>query len=412
MEFRENIKLAWEGIRGNLLRSILTTLGIIIGIASIIAVLSVGTSLEEHLIKTMHQILSPSVDISVTSRNESNEEVTIPQNKMITDDMIRLIQTRFSGKIKAVGMVSMFIQMKTEGTKPYNIMAMGINPAYAGIVKADDIVSGRAINDDDIARRRNVVVIPDNFAEAYFGNEDPLGKVIVFKTSNGRLRFTVVGVSRSLTERMGDLVQVYMPVSLKTTLAANEDDRCEGYRSVTALVSEDISDNQAFVDDVSTFINERYYVGDPNFAVKVDAGLDFEKIISSVMEPTSYAVSAIAGISLLVGGIGVMNIMLVSVTERTKEIGIRKALGATNRDIRTQFIFESLILCLIGGTIGMLIGIGLAALAGMFLGFSVHLSLASVIIAVGFSSFIGVFFGYYPANKAAVLDPIDALRYE
>ena len=98
MEFRENIKLAWEGIRGNLLRSILTTLGIIIGIASIIAVLSVGTSLEEHLIKTMHQILSPSVDISVTSRNESNEEVTIPQNKMITDDMIRLIQTRFFGE--------------------------------------------------------------------------------------------------------------------------------------------------------------------------------------------------------------------------------------------------------------------------------------------------------------------------
>ena len=412
MELSENIKLAWEGVRGNLMRSVLTTLGIIIGIASIIAVLSVGTSLEEHLIKTMHEILSPSVNISVGSRDESAENVTIPQNKMITEDMIRLIKARFAGKIKAVGVNSSFVQMKTEGTKPYTIIAMGINPEFADIVKANDIVKGRSLTDDDITRRRKVVLIPDNFAEAYFGKEDPLGKEIVFKTSNGQLRFTVVGVFKALNERLNDMVQVYMPVSLKTTLAADENDRCEGYTSVTAMISEDVTDNQSFVDEVSTFINERYYMGDPNYAVKVDAGLDFEKIISSVMEPTSYAVSAIAGISLLVGGIGVMNIMLVSVTERTREIGIRKALGATNRDIRIQFIFESMILCLIGGTIGMLIGIGLAALAGMYLGFSVHLSLASVIIAVGFSSFISIFFGYYPANKAAVLDPIDALRYE
>ncbi|MBR0383894.1 MAG: FtsX-like permease family protein, partial [Eubacteriaceae bacterium] len=149
-----------------------------------------------------------------------------------------------------------------------------------------------------------------------------------------------------------------------------------------------------------------------NIRYKADDLLEQARQIQDLSRSTNSMLIWIAGISLLVGGIGVMNIMLVSVTERTKEIGIRKALGATNRDIRTQFIFESLILCLIGGTIGMLIGIGLAALAGMFLGFSVHLSLASVIIAVGFSSFIGVFFGYYPANKAAVLDPIDALRYE
>ncbi len=412
MELSENIKLAWEGVRGNLMRSVLTTLGIIIGIASIIAVLSVGTSLEEHLIKTMHQILSPTINISVTTRDENAENVTIPQNKMITDDMIRLIKTRFAGKITAVGVSCSFIQMKTEGAHPYKIIAVGINPEFAEIVKANDIVSGRGLTDDDIIRRRKVVIIPDNFAEAYFGKEDPLGKVIVFKTENGLQRFTVVGVFKALSDRLNDMVQVHMPVSLKTTLAADENDRCDGYNSVSAVVSEDVTDSQSFVNEVSTFINERYYIGDPNYAVKVDAGLDFEKIISSVMEPTSYAVSAIAGISLLVGGIGVMNIMLVSVTERTREIGIRKALGATNRDIRIQFICESLILCLIGGTIGMLIGIGLAAIAGFFLGFTVQLSLAAVVIAVGFSSFIGIFFGYYPANKAAVLDPIDALRYE
>ena len=203
MELSENIKLAWEGVRGNLMRSVLTTLGIIIGIASIIAVLSVGTSLEEHLIKTMHQILSPTINISVTTRDENAENVTIPQNKMITDDMIRLIKTRFAGKITAVGVSCSFIQMKTEGAHPYKIIAVGINPEFAEIVKANDIVSGRGLTDDDIIRRRKVVIIPDNFAEAYFGKEDPLGKVIVFKTENGLQRFTVVGVFKALSDRYG-----------------------------------------------------------------------------------------------------------------------------------------------------------------------------------------------------------------
>ena len=173
---------------------------------------------------------------------------------MITDDMMRLIQTRFTNKITAIGVRSTFVQMKTEGTKPYNVLAMGINPAYADILKISDIVSGRRLSDDDVTRRRNVVVIPDNFAEAYFGKEDPLGKTIVLKTSNGRQRFVVVGVFRAFNDRLNDIVQMYMPVSLKTTLAAEENDRCENYSAITAMVADDITDNQEIPDKVRSRI--------------------------------------------------------------------------------------------------------------------------------------------------------------
>lgn len=163
---------------------------------------------------------------------------------------------------------------------------------------------------------------------------------------------------------------------------------------------------------MQSFINNTYYRDNDSIEVMYQTAESQMAMIDQVLGTLQVAISVIAGISLLVGGIGVMNIMLVSVTERTREIGVRKAMGAPNSAIRMQFIVESIIICLIGGAIGILLGIGLGNIAGAIVGTMAPPSLGSIVLAVGFSMGIGIFFGYYPANRAAKLDPIEALRYE
>ena len=171
-------------------------------------------------------------------------------------------------------------------------------------------------------------------------------------------------------------------------------------------------DADAFQRRSEQFFEESYYKNNEQFLVTVYNLQNEMSSITSVLDTISLAIGVIAGISLLVGGIGVMNIMLVSITERTREIGVRKALGATNGAIRTQFIVESVVICLVGGALGILVGFGLGSLGASLIGAPARVDLGTVLVAVGFSMAIGVFFGYYPANKAAKLDPIEALRYE
>ena len=199
---------------------------------------------------------------------------------------------------------------------------------------------------------------------------------------------------------------VYIPLSTAKQLAGADD----GYASITIVANPEI-DSANFATVATNYLN-KYYADNQNFRV---SSMSMESMLSTVdtmMETVNIAIAVIAGISLLVGGIGVMNIMLVSVTERTREIGTRKAIGATNGHIRIQFVTESVIICLIGGVIGIILGTALGCFGAKLLGVTAFPSLWHIALAVGFSMAIGIFFGYYPANKAAKLDPIEALRYE
>ena len=200
---------------------------------------------------------------------------------------------------------------------------------------------------------------------------------------------------------------MYMPLQT----ARDQNHNTSGYSQFTVLTADGVSASELGT-SIEEYLNSRYYSNNESYEIST---MTMESVVESMTEmlsTISLAIAAIAGISLLVGGIGVMNIMLVSITERTREIGTRKALGATNGSIRLQFITEAIVLCLVGGAIGIVLGIAIAAVGTNMLGYAVSPSVAGIVLSVSFSVFIGVFFGYYPANKAAKLNPIEALRYE
>ncbi len=199
---------------------------------------------------------------------------------------------------------------------------------------------------------------------------------------------------------------MYVPIGTAKDITGASD----GYSSIT-VVGSSLTDSTAFMNNVENYFAS-FYTHNDSYTVTASSLESMLESLTEMMNTISLAIAVIAGISLLVGGIGVMNIMLVSITERTREIGTRKALGATNGSIRLQFVVESVILCLVGGAIGVAAGVGLGAMGANLLGYAASPSIASIAVAVGFSVSIGLFFGWYPANKAAKLDPIEALRYE
>ena len=276
------------------------------------------------------------------------------------------------------------------------------------------IGSGRFLSVSDDENGKKVVVVSDMLVSNMFGQQDPLGRQITITVGNHVGVYTIVGVYKyEASSMMGgqtvadkDLsTTVYIPLS-----TANRITRSAGYSSVTIMTNAGV-DTATFIENVTRFF-DKYYSRNESYGVSLMSMESMLDTVSSMMNTIQLAIAAIAGISLLVGGIGVMNIMMVSITERTKEIGTRKAIGATNSEIRIQFIVEAMIICLIGGFIGIALGIALGALGAGLLGTPASASASNMLLATGFSMAIGVFFGYYPANKAAKLDPIDALRYE
>jgi putative ABC transport system permease protein len=248
-----------------------------------------------------------------------------------------------------------------------------------------------------------------------FGSDDPLGKQIFIDTDVHSGVYTIVGVywykedmmsAGSQSSEKNLSTNVYIPLSVARKITGNS-----GSQSVT-IVTKVGSDSIAFATNVAQYFNDIFYAKNADYQITALSMEDMMQTMMDMMATMQVAISAIAAISLLVGGIGVMNIMLVSITERTREIGTRKALGATNGEIRSQFIIEAIIICLVGGLIGIGLGVLIGTLGASLLDFPASPSLFAILLATGFSTFIGLFFGYYPANKAAKMDPIEALRYE
>lgn len=420
MYLMENIKLAIEGLKSNKMRSLLTMLGIIIGIGSVIAIVTVGNSMTDSVSASMQSLGATNIMVNVQEVDQEDEgpmnTSSIDESDLITDEMIDKYLKIYGNNVEAISLSSSGGSGKAKEGRLYaNVTLTGVNEGY---VTANNInmTSGRFVKEGDIKSNRYVAVVSDKLVNNMFSpNEDPLGQEIKVTMDDSIQTFTIVGVYKyEQTMLMGgssssekDIrTDLYIPITTCKKLASED----KGYQYLTVMLTTD-ADSEKAVNDTKDFFNT-YYKNSTKYEIDVMSMESMMSSVTSMMSTISIAVAVIAGISLIVGGVGVMNIMLVSVTERTREIGTRKALGARNASIRVQFVVEAIIICGIGGLIGIAAGITLGYLGSTLLGFPGFPSIAIIVIAVLFSMLIGVFFGYYPANKAARLDPIEALRYE
>jgi putative ABC transport system permease protein len=339
--------------------------------------------------------------------------VNATERDLITDDMLDQLVEEFPGSIYSFSLSEFIGQGKTTDGENYaNLSLSGVNSEYL-LANNIDLVSGRFLSERDVDEFKKVAVISDHLAGKMFGSDSALSRQITVTAGDHTGIYTVVGVyHHEMT--LGDMTgasedistDVYIPISTAQRISGHS-----GYQSLT-LVTTAGSNSSAIAAEIESFMNGRFYARNKNYSVVAFSMESMLEIMTDMMNTLETAVAAIAAISLLVGGIGVMNIMLVSITERTREIGTRKALGATNGEIRAQFIVEAVIICIVGGAIGVVFGVLLGMFGAALLDFPAKASIDSILLATGFSLGIGLFFGYYPANKAARLDPIEALRYE
>lgn len=425
----ENIKLSFSALKMNKMRSFLTMLGIIIGIGSVIAIMTVSASLTTSISSSFQDMGANNITVGLKQVSEqqerksngmvfgtSNRNVTIGEDDRITDDMIAELKKTFSSEIDAISLTeSLGSGTATDKSASANINISGIN---AGYYDANEVtlLAGRYIKEEDCDGEKRVIMVSDKVVENLFsGNkEDALWQKINVELNGSYYDYYIVGVYEYKEEDQlssSSDEEITTPAYIPITTAKKEAHTDEGYTQFTIVTNSSISDATDFAEEVERFFAP-YYKGNEDYEITTTTMATLTESMNEMIETVSIAIAFIAAISLLVGGVGVMNIMLVSITERTREIGIRKALGAKNGSIRLQFITESVVLCLAGGIFGILLGLVLGAIAANLLGYSAAAPVSSIVIAVLFSMVIGVFFGYYPANKAAKLNPIDALRYE
>ena len=427
MNILESIKIALTGLRLNLMRTILTMLGIIIGIGSVITIFTVSDAIEKSVTDTFEQFGTETmllyVDTNVDEGYDRGDMYIGASNPNMSIEMINDVKNVFADKLQAVSLDG----PSESGTIPngkdsLDIQVSSVTPGY-GIIQQIEMVSGRFINEEDNERLRKVIVVSASYADKMYGGDvnAPLGEELVVDTYKGVQTYTIVGVIKKKDEEPGGMVDIsmmfdddrvkgYTPYMTSTTL--NNPDDLDDISSFEALPKRGL-DPTAVAEEVAQYIKNTYYSDKPAITISHYTMKEMLDNISDTFSILRIGLGSIAALSLLVGGIGVMNILLVSVTERTREIGIRKALGATTRDIRLQFLIESIIVTIFGGMIGVLLGGALGYAASNFMmGSGMLPSILSIVVAVGFSVVIGVFFGFYPANKASKLNPIDALRYE
>ncbi|MBL8156892.1 MAG: ABC transporter permease [Anaerolineae bacterium] len=412
MNFLETIRIALTALLTNRLRSVLTTLGIIIGVAAVIGLVSLGRGVESF-IAGQFEALGSNVLFVFSSPPASGTRTTIqPITTVEGDD---LSNPSIAPSILQIAMEYQVLGTVAAGSNRLNIPVSGVSPNFQEVRNWKLRVGGAFITESDIDSASRVAVVGTTVVERLFGDKtiDPVGRILRI---NDRV-FTIVGV---LEERSSSFFGdendvVFIPLSTAQTRLSQARTKDGGFRvdvlHIQAVSKESMESAKREIERYLTEAHDIQFQGEQDFQIINQA--DLLTSLGRITGILTIFLGMIAGISLLVGGIGIMNIMLVSVTERTREIGLRKAVGARGRDILTQFLIESMVLSFVGGVIGILIGGGAAILGGRLLPqLQLSLSLDAVLLATVVSSFVGIFFGLYPASRAARMRPIDALRFE
>lgn len=417
MNIVESIRVALDGLAANKLRSILTMLGIIIGVGAVIALLAIGQGAGAAITSEIQGIGSNLIVVipgSVEQGGGRPAQALGTAPSLTLEDAYALADPRNVPHAAGVAPVLNSRAQVVYGGENTNTEIYGVTPAYQQ-VRSWDLVRGRFITQTDLDTLARVAVLGQLPAEELFNGADPIGEVIRIQ----QVPFRVVGV---LAERGGggffgftedDRIMAPITTAQSRLLGARSVRGGERLVTVINVSATGEADIDRAIEEITVTLRRRHDVElgeDDDFSLFTQQ--DLLGAFNQITTILTLFLAAIAAISLLVGGIGIMNIMLVSVTERTREIGIRKAVGAKRRDILAQFLIEAVVLSVIGGLIGILLGAGIAQLVNTFDVITTVVSPQAVTLAVGFSIAVGVFFGIYPAWRAAQLNPIEALRYE
>ena len=442
MNFLESIKMAFSSLAINKLRSFLTMLGIIIGISAVITITTIGNSISKTLNNTFDQLGDIKLTIYPGIRDDYDYSTSYPEGEddKLTLERVQELVEQHPGELTyscnaPFGNADI---VNLEGDT-FQAMLFGVSGDYFDSAQLKkQIVQGRAPNNADNYGKKHTCIVSDYFCEQYFGTSDNvIGKTVKFQmVKQANISLTIVGVMEYTDLEKNDLkinttknkldVKTWVFFPYNTMLEAQGLSPRETVLSSAQIGWTGDCDSETAKSYIQKYF-EPIYRNDDTWQIDIYDPKEEMGMINTVLNVITVAISVIAAISLIVGGVGVMNIMLVSILERTREIGVRKALGALNGDIRSQFVIEAIIICLTGGTIGVVIGIvngmmlsqvasvllnNMAAEYAEYISLSVEPSIPAIIISLAFSMLTGLIFGYYPAKRAGNMNPIDALRYE
>src|SRR5215207_4024697 len=398
------VRVAGESILKNKMRTLLTMLGIVIGVGAVIVMVAVGQGAQQGIANQINALGTNLLIVTAGSSNQGGvSQGAQAFNRLTVEDAEKLRSegTLFAGVTPVINTRTQVIGGGTNWRTTIN----GVSTDFQTI-RDWQTQSGTFFSDNDVRGLRKVAVIGTTVAANLFPGTDPVGSQLQIRN----VPFDIVGVLTTKGQNAGGQDQDDIVVIPYTTAQARLAGNARIWQILVSASSP--QDLAAAQQEVSEIMRESHKIGDGEDDFTVRNQTEIANAAQGTTKIMTWLLASIASVSLIVGGIGIMNIMLVSVTERTREIGIRMAIGARGSDVLTQFLVESIVMSVLGGAVGLAVGVGGAQVLAHFTGWSTSVPVQAVALAIGFSAAVGVFFGYYPARKAAALDPINALRYE